>query len=65
MDQDNRLPFAGDEHWGKGGRYVLVDGRRVPAESFGSATPPEPPATVSPSAPSPIPPKTTRRKRGQ
>lgn len=21
----------GDEHWGKGGRYVVIDGKRVPA----------------------------------
>jgi hypothetical protein len=23
--------FTGDEHWGKGGRYIIVDGKRVPA----------------------------------
>jgi hypothetical protein len=27
--------FTGDEHWGRGGQYVVVDGKRVPA-------PPEP-----------------------
>ncbi len=26
-------PFAhvGDQHWGQGGRYIVVDGQRVPA----------------------------------
>lgn len=22
--------FVGDEHWGRGGQYVVVDGKRVP-----------------------------------
>lgn len=64
MDQDNRLPFAGDEHWGKGGRYVLVDGKRLPAESVAPAAPHESPV-VAPSAPASQPSKPTRRKRGQ
>lgn len=38
--------FAGDEHWGKGGQYVVVDGKRVPA----SAIPPEPAAEPAPAA---------------
>jgi hypothetical protein len=63
MDQDDRLSFAGDEHWGKGGRYVLVDGKRVPAESLDTA-PPEPPAAIAPPA-ADSPKKPTRRKRGQ
>lgn len=24
---------AGDAHWGKGGRYVVIDGKRVPADA--------------------------------
>jgi hypothetical protein len=23
--------FVGDQHWGKGGQYVMIDGKRVPA----------------------------------
>lgn len=64
MTKDDRLPFAGDAHWGKGGRYVLVDGKRVPAESVAPAAPPESPV-VAPSAPASQPRKPTRRKRGQ
>ncbi|WP_153117370.1 hypothetical protein [Rhodocyclus tenuis] len=28
---DEALAHAGDEYWGQGGRYVVVDGKRLPA----------------------------------
>lgn len=32
MTDQTKLGFIGDEHWGKGGRYVVdSDGKRVPA----------------------------------
>lgn len=37
--------FTGDEHWGRGGQYVVVDGKRVPAPE------PAPEAATSPAAP--------------
>lgn len=35
--------FTGDEHWGRGGQYVVIDGKRVPADQV-PAQPDEPPA---------------------
>lgn len=31
--------FVGDEHWGKGGRYVVIDGKRVPADQVPAPQP--------------------------
>ncbi len=28
---DKKDDFTKDPHWGKGGRYIVVDGKRVPA----------------------------------
>lgn len=43
--------FVGDEHWGKGGQFVVVDGKRVPADSVSTASTSEatqqPASTVS------------------
>jgi hypothetical protein len=46
--------FTGDEHWGRGGQYVVVDGKRVPA-------PPEP---ETPSAPADAPAEQSPVKKG-
>jgi hypothetical protein len=64
MKHVERLPFAGDAHWGKGGRFVLIDGRRVPAESVQQPGSLESPV-AAPSAPANSSQKPTRRKRGQ
>jgi hypothetical protein len=36
--------FVGDEHWGKGGSYIVVNGQRVPAPAEDAAPLPEQPA---------------------
>lgn len=36
----NESPHVGDKYWGKGGRFVVVDGKRVPAPA--PAAPPAP-----------------------
>lgn len=43
--QPDALPanFVGDEHWGKGGNYIVVDGKRVPAPAD-----PDPAESVDP-----------------
>lgn len=33
------LDFTGDEHWGKGGQYVVIDGKRVPADQVPAPQP--------------------------
>jgi len=48
--------FVGDEHWGRGGQYVVVDGKRVPA-------PPEP-DTPADAAANPAPAEQTPVKKG-
>lgn len=30
-EQQPAPDFIGDEHWGRGGQYVVIDGKRVPA----------------------------------
>lgn len=50
-DKSTSPDFTGDEHWGKGGRYIVVDGKRVPApveqpEKAGSPAPAEQPQPV-------------------
>jgi hypothetical protein len=32
MNDKSVSPHVGDEHWGKGGRFVVIDGKRVPAQ---------------------------------
>jgi hypothetical protein len=45
--------FTGDEHWGRGGQYVVVDGKRVPAPPVPDV-PADAPATAAPAEQTPV-----------
>ena len=58
MNTEQAAPdFTGDEHWGKGGRYIVVDGKRTPA-------PAEQPEQADP-AEAPAPAETQPAKKGK